>query len=119
MCVYRIFIFTVVPPTQPTLYGSVIGALAVQLTWTRPIGRISNYTITYNPMGQSPLDPLLIADSNAVDSIVENLSSNTTYQFQIQAVNEYGAGPLSNTISLTTLPPSGKCTDTLFICIPF
>ena len=98
--------------------GSVINTLAVQLTWTRPIGIITNYTITYNSMGQ-PSVILPVGDPNALESIVENLSSNTTYQFQIQAVNKYGASPLSNTVSLTTLPPSGKFIDTLFVYTPF
>ena len=64
-------------------------------------------------MGQPSV--ILFEDPNALESIVENLSSNTTYQFQIRAINEYGAGPLSNNISLTTHPPSSKFTDTLFI----
>ena len=116
---YTTFIFfTIVPPFQPTLSGSTISALAVQLTWTRPIGSITNYTITYNRMGQ-PSVSLFVGDPNTLESIVENLSSNTTYQFQIQAVNQYGASPLSNTVSLTTLPPSGKFTDTLFVYTPF
>ena len=63
-------------------------------------------------MGQDS-SSLLISDPTALTSTVENLSPNTTYQFQIQAVSEFGASPLSNTISLTTLPQSGKHTDTL------
>ena len=119
LCVCTTFIiFTIVPPSQPTLSGSAISALTVQLTWTRPIGSITNYTITYNTMGQ-PSVSLFVGDPNALESIVENLSSNTTYQFQIQAVNQYGASPLSNTVSLTTHPPSGKFIDTYLIYIPF
>ena len=111
-------IFTIVPPTQPTLSGSAISALTVRLTWTRPIGSITNYTITYNSMGQ-PSVSLFVGDPNTLESIVENLSSNITYQFQIQAMNEYGASPLSNTVSLTTLPRSGKFIDTYLIYTPF
>ena len=63
-------------------------------------------------MGQDS-SSLSISDPNTLTSTVENLSPNRTYQFQIRAVGEFGASPLSNTISLTTLPQSGKHTDTL------
>ena len=63
-------------------------------------------------MGQDS-SSLSISEPDTLTTTVENLSPNTTYQFQIQAVGEFGVSPLSNTILLTTLPRSGKHTDTL------
>ena len=63
-------------------------------------------------MGQDSFS-LPISNPTTLTTMVENLSPNTTYQFQIQAVGEFGASPLSNIISLTTRPQSGKHTDTL------
>ena len=91
--------------------GSVFNALAVRLTWTHPIGSVESYNITFSSMSE-PLRQQIISNPALSSTLVEDLLSNTTYQFQIQAVNQYGTSPLSNTVSLTTLPPSGKFIDT-------
>ena len=96
------------PPTQPSLTGSPISALAVELMWERPIGEIAYYTIRYSPVNNPSMEDFENATATATSHLVGGLSPNTTYQFTLTASNVYGTSLPSDPITLKTDLQSGK-----------
>ena len=92
--------------------GSPVSALAVELTWERPIGEINRYIITYSPVNNLSMENnIIIMDTtrSQVTEVVGNLSPNTTYQFTLLATSDaYGDSSPSVPINLTTMLQSGK-----------
>ena len=99
------------PPTQPSLTGSSINALAVELMWERPIGEITYYIIRYSPVNNPSMadfENVTATLASQVTHVVGGLSPNTTYQFNLTAGNLYGTSPPSDPITLKTELQSGK-----------
>ena len=90
--------------------GSPVSALAVELTWERPVGEIDSYIIACSPVnGPSTVNCNDTAEGNALRRVVGNLSPNTSYRFTLLAIsNAYGRSLPSDPITLTTLLLSGK-----------
>ncbi|OCT78617.1 fibronectin type III domain-containing protein 3B [Xenopus laevis] len=88
---------------------SVLSLVRLMLGWEEPCSNGSEI-ISYN----IDLGDIIISVANITTYIIENLQPEATYQIRIQAVNEIGAGPFSNTINVKTnplppLPPRLEC----------
>ena len=70
-------------------------------------GKIIGYNVTYYPAGKNSTMPksVVIYASHSTFSAT-NLVFNTTYVFEVQAINSYGTGPPANT-TLQTLALQG------------
>ena len=97
-----------VPPSRPSLTGSPINALSVQLMWERPLGEVDSYTIQYSVVNSSELTDTDF-EASASHWIVRGLSPNTSYQFRLVAGNRYGRSLPSLPFFATTPVQSGKC----------
>ena len=116
-------IFTIVPPTQPSLTGSPVGALAVELMWERPIGEINHYVITYSPVNDPSMENNETVMDTVMSTVVGNLSPDTPYRFTLRAVSDaYGSSLPSAPVTVRTQPQSSKhivviCTyDSMYPC---
>ncbi|MDR3543272.1 MAG: fibronectin type III domain-containing protein [Desulfosporosinus sp.] len=87
-------------PGPPTLQASNITTSSLDLSWSVSSGATS-YVIFQN--GNQ------IETTTGTSYPVINLTPNTTYGFQIAAINNAGQSPLSNTVNATTqgVPPIG------------
>jgi len=105
-------------PEQPTnLVASIVSATVAKLHWTIASSRKAlSYRILIQTAGIGPFQTL-VADtaaaglgSNKTEYLVENLSSNEKYRFQVAAINSRGVGLFSEASSLITMPSEGSIT---------
>jgi predicted RNA-binding protein with TRAM domain len=87
-------------PTGLTKTGN--SPTSVNLTWNPTTGATS-YTLTYQPSGGSIST---LPNLTTTSTTITNLIVNTTYNFQILAINNYGTGPSSSVYTYTTTPPT-------------
>jgi len=80
-----------VPPSAPRSPAAVAGDSRVRLTWLPPASTgnapITRYTVTTNT-GRTQL-----LGGDDTETVLDNLSNDTTYTFTIRATNEAGTGP--------------------------
>lgn len=95
-----------VAPAFPTnLVASNITSTSAKLTWTAPNPN-PNCTITTYRILQNNVQVTTVPGSANTATVV-GLTPNTTYQFMVVAVNEFGASPPCIAAIVTTLPSSG------------
>ena len=94
-------------PGAPVLTAAS-GDRQVTLTWTKPApgsADIIRYDYRVRDDGGTPwsdwTDTGVDVTLGTFSFTVENLDNGTTYSFEVQAVNEVGAGPSSNTVTAT------------------
>ena len=92
-------------PGPPTLLpATAIAQTTLTLNWTAPGGTLTGYQLRYStnpdPSGATPV----AVDAGATSFAVTGLSQNTTYYFQLTALNGTGASLPSNVLSVQTLP---------------
>jgi large repetitive protein len=93
-------------PAAPTKPKAVKGANQVTVSWTAPTGSdpaLSGYLVTALA-GGTPANAVSVAAS-ATGTLMTGLAGGTAYTFEIQALNEYGAGPAATTAAVT---PTGS-----------
>lgn len=98
-------------PNVPTIVSHEETSTAVYLAWTEPENNgspILHYNIEYG-------DRLISTETDVLEWTIEELSSEMTYRFKVQAVNSFGAGPFTNALRVTTKPlppkpPKLECT---------
>ena len=111
------------PPSAPcdVTIGSVIQS-SFTLLWSEPditnTDGLLDYTIEYGPAGSFTLNVTFQADAIQCDdsggqcecsaTISSSVNPNTTYSVRVYAGNEFGTGPPSDTIVVTTLPINSK-----------
>ncbi|KAG9494077.1 hypothetical protein GDO78_001751 [Eleutherodactylus coqui] len=107
-----------VPDTVPNLYVidgahlesyAVLSSVCLLLSWDEPCCNGSGITAYHIDLGD-----YTISVDNVTSYVIENLQPEATYQIRIQAVNDIGAGPFSDAISVKTnplppLPPRLEC----------
>lgn len=76
---------------------------SVTLKWTKPSDEsVSGYTIRYGTDKNKLGNDTKINNANTVEYTFSNLSANSTYYFEIAAVNGEGTGVYSDTIDIKT-----------------
>ena len=77
------------------------GRPALGVTWTAPSSErtITKYQVQYRRSGRTSWST---KDVTSPSTTLENLSAGTSYQVQVRAVSDVGAGPYSQTRTKTT-----------------
>ena len=90
-------------PTGLTTSGN--GPNSINLAWTASTGA-GSYSITYQPSGGAAST---VTGLTGTSTTISSLVINTSYSFQILAVNTYGSSALSSAVNFTTAPstPTG------------
>ena len=93
-------------PGAPTALAGTAGNTQVALTWTAPASTggsaITDYVVQYKVNGAASFSTFADGTSTATSATVTGLSNNTTYVFQVAAVNAAGTGTYSATVNVTT-----------------
>ncbi|KAG8581263.1 hypothetical protein GDO81_007605 [Engystomops pustulosus] len=88
---------------------TMLSSVCLLLSWEEPCCNGSEIIAYHIDLGDST-----ISVENVTSYVIENLQPEANYQIRIQAVNEIGAGPFSETFSVKTnplppLPPRLEC----------
>ena len=77
------------------------GSPALGVTWTAPPSErtITKYQVQYRRSGSTSFST---KDVTSTSTTLENLSAGTSYQVQVRAVSDVGAGPYSQISTKTT-----------------
>ena len=97
-------------PDAPTGLDATAGSGQVALTWTAPVedggAIITDYVVQYRTtVGPGSWTTFSEATSATTNALVTGLTNDTSYDFQVAAVNLLGTGPYSATDTAT--PTSG------------
>ena len=103
-------------PTVPRdLTAQSVANTQINLSWSVPAktgGKdITGYKIEVSTDGGNNWTDL-VADTNSTDTTYSHtgLASSSTYHYQVSAINDLGTGPVSNTVSATTMSPASDIT---------
>ena len=95
---------TTLPGPPSNLAASNVLQTTLTLTWNAPGGTLTGYALRYStspdPSGATPVS----VDASATSFNVTGLTPNTTYYFQISALNGSGSSLASNVLQVSTLP---------------
>ena len=101
------------PPDPPVLSTGVPDTVSIPVSWTPPTevgGRpIIDYLLQYRVQGASVWNTYPHAPSTATNYTLTGLSSGTTYEIQVAAINEIGASQFVLGVTATTtteVPPN-------------
>ncbi len=88
------------PGSSPVITAAIPGLNQITLFWEEATNPVTYYLLSYGQQSGSPIygNPN-IGDSNSRSYMVNNLSGETTYYFQIKAVNGCQPGDFSNEIA--------------------
>jgi Concanavalin A-like lectin/glucanases superfamily/Fibronectin type III domain len=94
--------------------SATAGANQASVSWTAPTGAdpaVTGYLVTaYN--GTTAANSMSVP-ATATSAVVTGLAGGTAYTFQIEALNEYGAGPAATTSSVTPTGPASTYATTV------
>ena len=98
-------------PGAPTALSGTPTATSVALSWTAPASNggsvISDYVVEYKLSSVDTWSRFNDGNSNATTATVTGLSSSTSYNFRVSAVNIAGTGAASTTYTVSTSAPTG------------
>ena len=66
-------------------------------------GDITGYSVQYNEVGSESIQNISVTGGSVTEKTISNLTSSTTYNVQVAAVNDAGTGVFSNSTSIMTL----------------
>jgi hypothetical protein len=96
------------PPASPTnLTDTATGATSITLGWDSMSGATS-YNISYQTLGAVGWTAYQTVTTTNV--VVQGLTVNTTYNFQVSSANTYGVSNPSTLSNIETIPPPGAVT---------
>jgi hypothetical protein len=90
------------PPPAPTPANATPGANQATVSWNAPSGSnpaVNGYLVT--AVNGSARGPAVTVPAGASTAIVTGLAGGTPYTFDVQALNEYGAGAIATTPAIT------------------
>jgi len=100
---------TVAPGQASVLVASSITSTSITVSWSAPTsgGAVTSYSLQYRVTGTTPW--LLASQTNGgLNLSVSGLQASTSYDFTVGTVNNIGAGPISSTLTVSTV---GSGTD--------
>jgi Fibronectin type III domain len=95
------------PPQVSGLAASPTSSSAIQLSWSAQTGSApaTSYTVQYRVTGSPKWTSSMMGISGAGTAIT-GLQAATSYDFVVNGVSSAGAGPMSSTVTATTLAAS-------------
>jgi Fibronectin type III domain len=95
------------PPQVSGLTASPTSSSAVQLTWSAQTGvaAAASFTVQYRVTGASGWT-FSVAGLTGTGTAISSLQASTSYDFSVVSSNSAGAGPVSSSVTVTTLPNS-------------
>jgi hypothetical protein len=90
------------PPPAPTTANATPGANQATVSWNAPSGSnpsVSGYLVT--AVNGSARGPAVTVPAGASTATLTGLAGGTAYTFDVQALNEYGAGAIATTPAVT------------------
>ncbi len=91
-------------PSAPRVLAGVAGTKKVSLSWSAPSASngasITDYVIQYRKSGSSTWLTFNDGVKTSRSATVTGLSSGSTYQFRVQAKNDWGTGASSGTVTV-------------------
>ena len=102
---------TGVAPAVPTGLALVQSGTAITASWAQPVAsRVTDYNVRYRAVGAGSWTTLSRSQSIDVVASITGLSLGTSYEVQVQAVNEDGASAWSSTVTLAMVNLPGQVT---------
>ena len=96
------------PPASPTnLTDTATGSTSITLGWDSMSGATS-YNISYQTLGAVGWTAYKTVSATTV--VVQGLTVNTTYNFQVSSANTYGVSNPSTLSNIERIPPPGAVT---------
>jgi hypothetical protein len=95
---------TVAPGQASGLTASAVTSTSIVISWSAPIsgGVVSDYSVQYRITGTTPW--LLAGQTNgALNLSVGGLQASTSYDFAVGTTNNIGSGPVSPTLTVSTV----------------
>ena len=92
-------------PLQPTAPTGTITTNTISLTWSAPSdggSPITDYLIEYKPTVSNTWSSVSHTPSTTTSISIQGLTSGTSYDFRISAINTIGTGPSSTPLTLAT-----------------
>jgi hypothetical protein len=89
------------PPSN--LVASAVSESQIYLTWTDNSGIELGYKVYRSVSATGPWERIATVGANSTSYLDTNLTSNSTYYYQVRAFNQSGNSAYSNTASATTL----------------
>jgi hypothetical protein len=95
---------TAAPGQASGLAASSITSTSITISWAAPTsgGAVSGYSVLYRVTGTTPW--LLAGQTNgALNLSVNGLQASTSYDFTVGTMNNIGTGPISSTLTVSTV----------------
>lgn len=98
---------TGMPDSAPQNVSGTARAKSVVLNWSE-VPSATTYKIQYRRTGVTEWSQPNSIEVNSLAGTIYGLEMQTAYQFQVQAFNNAGAGPWSDTVDVTTVTPVSR-----------
>ncbi len=98
-------------PSEPTsLTAAVASSAQINLSWNSVPMPLNATSVTYSVVEVAPVSAVIASGITATSYIVTGLNPNTSYSFEVEAVDAGGVSPVSSATSATTQQaPAGAC----------
>ncbi|MBN3322693.1 TARSH protein, partial [Atractosteus spatula] len=102
------------PPTNLTVVTVEGCPSFIILDWEKPDNDTSTeYQVTTKQINSSGVQDESVLTTNQTHSAVENLQPNSSYEFTVQAKNEFGTGPPSDPVTFSTESADPRVSENL------
>ena len=94
------------PPTSVSVSEVTSSSITVQwgpVDCAERNGDITGYSVRYKVVGITGTQDMSVSGGSVIEATVSNLTSSTTYNVRVAAVNDAGTGTFSDRVLITTL----------------
>lgn len=92
-----------VAPGTVTITQDSSTQTTINVTWVRPLSRVTDYVVQYTTNGGTSWTTLTRTQSIDYTATITGIPVGTTIQARVAAVNETGTGPTTASVALTTV----------------